>query len=444
MASSGRIDVARYTRLAAEYWEPDAPAIRCIAALRGKPPTDALRVDVKPTSISSSLRTGPSSVATAAVAALGLEGSGHHALSMLDPTLCGGYQCGSFGDASMRTPQHFSFSSCGTGTCLFHHEHAWRVHPNATPLYPSLAQSLAAPRRVVLIRPPADAFLSALRRFWLPQAGAGGRGPAAPIRASRPGHATLLKELEMIVHATHELARHVAAIPCESTLFLSYELLIRHPHEHAAPLAALLRVRETDPRLRAFLHGAASNGTRNHGEATVAPMARLYAAGHLRGAFATSTPPLPLVDPTSGKASAYWHANRSLLVSYIPCGSSSLAKAIYNAAVVDASEVNLATSTEAAVLRKWLPTCTSPDVCLRSLHEHVSDYFAHLRVAYPELASVIPRAPLTVCSNHSSSVSLASTSAEQLLRNASRLDGRISRGTTTKKHSASFRSQLFG
>ena len=413
-----------YAELAAAYWEPGSPAIRCLSALSARQRTPAAKQDSPP----QVRQAWQSFLAASAVAALGLEGSGHHALSLLDPSLCGGHRCGSFADSSMNTPRYFSFSSCGTGTCAqmqLNQQHAWRIHADATPLYPTLEQSRAAPRRVVLVRPPADAFVSALRRFWLPRVDANARHRPGLIRPSRPPHAMLVKELEMLVLATLELACHVAALPCDSTLFLGYELLTRYPKEHVGPLAALLQVRESDPRLAHFLlgdtaHAANSTGIGVAREPTAprtAPLATRSAL--LIGSIARASARSPLLDPTRGRASALWRANRSLLVAPVRCGSSSLGKALHETALLGASELDRAPGAAGDVLRKWRPTCTSADVCLRSLHEHVADYFARLRVARPELAPVIPRAPLSVCTNWS-----ATTNPE-----------RSSRAAAGKRHS---------
>ena len=318
-----------YAQLAAAYWEPESPAIRCLSSLRERvrSPSSKLASEAKP------LGSRQSFLAASTVAALGLEGSGHHALSLLDPSLCGGQRCGSFSDPSMKTPRYFSFSSCGTGMCAqmeLNQKHAWRIHADATPLYPTIAQSRAAPRRVVLVRPPADAFVSALRRFWLPRVDANARHRPGLIRPSRPPHTMLVKELEMLVLATVELARHVAALPCDSTLFLSYELLTRYPHEHVAPLAALLRVRESDPRLVHFLLGDAARKSNR----TVAQSALLTSSS------VPFTARSPLLDPTRGRASALWRANRSLLIAPSRCGSSSLGKALHETATLGASELD--------------------------------------------------------------------------------------------------------
>ena len=163
---------------------------------------------------------------------------------------------------------------------------------------------------MVLVRPPADAFVSALRRFWLPRVDANAAGPVSS--AHRPPH-TMLVKLEMLVLATVELARHVAALPCDSTLFLSYELLTRYPHEHVAPLAALLRVRESDPRLVHFLLGDAARKSNR----TVAQSALLTSSSVPSLHARPSSIPHEAAPPHCGAPTA-------LLIAPSRCGSSSL------------------------------------------------------------------------------------------------------------------------
>ena len=99
--------------------------------------------------------------AQAAFVTLGLEGSGHHLLEQMRPSLCGNQKkCGG----------QLSFSYCGG--CKDDPKHAWRVFANASPANPdmaSLVRQIAPPtsptagKFVVIVRDPLDAFCSALR-----------------------------------------------------------------------------------------------------------------------------------------------------------------------------------------------------------------------------------------------------------------------------------------
>ena len=221
-----------YFRLAAAYWGSGSRAATCLNEVR---------------------QHGWSVEAKGAFVSLGLEGSGHHLVEQLSPSLCGhqhnrqyGYGCGG----------QYSYPFCGT--CRWQSSIAWRINVTATVYNPDLA-SLAHTRRpyssptafpsfvgmklkppgkfVVLVRDPVDTLSSALRRYW-----------NATYEAD-----TLDRELTVFDESLHELSAQVDALPCSRTFFLAYELLTRFPQEHAAALAAFLSVPATDALLQRFV-----------------------------------------------------------------------------------------------------------------------------------------------------------------------------------------------
>jgi hypothetical protein len=91
-------------------------------------------------------------------------------------------------------------------------------------------------RFIVLTRDPLAAKISALLRFckWC---------TAAAFKV----------EVEAMVQSLSLLAADTAALPCERTLFLGYELLTAFPQQHRAVIAAFLGVHKASVALDAFL-----------------------------------------------------------------------------------------------------------------------------------------------------------------------------------------------
>jgi len=94
-------------------------------------------------------------------------------------------------------------------------------------------------KHIVLLRDPIDAAASALRRFWRPQV----------------EDDTLLREMDAQREGIRAISACVEHLPCESTLILSYELLLAFPDAHVAPLARFLGVEPSDARLQHFFSG---------------------------------------------------------------------------------------------------------------------------------------------------------------------------------------------
>ena len=91
-------------------------------------------------------------------------------------------------------------------------------------------------RYVVLLRDPLAAKSSALARFQ-----------------ANPTGAALELEANVSVTAHRLLAKLVAQLPCERTLFLGYEALVALPLLHVGALAAFLGVSPKDERLSEWL-----------------------------------------------------------------------------------------------------------------------------------------------------------------------------------------------
>jgi hypothetical protein len=95
---------------------------------------------------------------------------------------------------------------------------------------------------VVVLRDPVQSFASYVRRFW-----PGCKGKP------RPGTLSLDEELRLVDHSAAQLDAFVSNLPCERTLFLSYDLLTRLPWEqHAAALARFVGLEASSPAIRTF------------------------------------------------------------------------------------------------------------------------------------------------------------------------------------------------
>ena len=282
-------------------------------------------------------------------ATLGLEGSGHHLLMELPPSLCGRrkdpsvLQCGG----------QLSFSFCG-GCGKEYPSFAWRTFSNATALNPNVSSLFfdraASPspfagmlrmrppgKFVVLVRDPADAIISALRRFW---------------KSNDTVVDTLDREMEAADESLRALSAQLDTLPCERTLFLAYELLHRFPATHAAPLAAFLGVPQRDPMLRRFL----ADGIR------------------------------------TDRSSSTWAPTRVPLPEAVGCDALLARKLMRHAAAAAAR----ATPASAALAAWPTAECLSDDAlgCLRSFREALH---ARLRERGARYAALLPRSTQTRC-----------------------------------------------
>lgn len=163
---------------------------------------------------------------------LGVEGSGHQMIHLLDSSLCGnmGYNKTVMGIVG--------YIGCG-GQESFPKGFVWRsrgAEPLEMPQCHNIEQ--AAPKYLVLLRDPVDTATSALGRFW---------------DVEQHTVDNLARELRAHEQALCAMSKCSQSLPCERTLFLAYELLISFPEAHRLPLSRFLGVAASDPRLQTFL-----------------------------------------------------------------------------------------------------------------------------------------------------------------------------------------------
>jgi len=180
---------------------------------------------------------------------IGLEGSGHHLVEMMNRSLCGEHYLTAYEQTMERKKrldsrgyyrvpcfaphtcgQEEAFSMCGN----------WRfLGPDAAPIYPNprIYRSTFS-KFVVLVRNPVDAFVSAIRRFYVPNFAEAD---------------TLGLEVQMWAEALIELQKQVEELPCDRTLFIAYELLVRFPAHHLPVFARFLSVPQDDANLASFI-----------------------------------------------------------------------------------------------------------------------------------------------------------------------------------------------
>lgn len=208
---------------------------------------------------------------------LGVEGTGHHMIETISPTMCKSCpQSVCIGKAQPRT----SLSLCG-GRASFpasHWHHKHMNHDELLQLDRKLCDRLlglnsASGRRakfLVLLRDPLETLKSYLRRFWN-----GTHVPSGPGLKLAPDPDMLLVEHYRLgwVH----FDKCVRRVPCEHSLFLSYELLTAYPSWHMPPLAAFFGVPPHNPELRSWLGRLRPSGAhpspKLHAERVVAPYA---------------------------------------------------------------------------------------------------------------------------------------------------------------------------
>uniref|UniRef100_A0A7S4FA32 Sulfotransferase domain-containing protein n=1 Tax=Chrysotila carterae TaxID=13221 RepID=A0A7S4FA32_CHRCT len=167
---------------------------------------------------------------------LGAEGAGHHAISSMD----GSYFC------SIGFNKSISGGCSGSGS--FPSFGNWRRGHNIPPtkfMTPCSTILRQYDKYMVILRDPVDTFSSTLRRFW----------------KLRHETDTLLGELQAHYEGWKHLSACVRQLPCDRTIFISYELLTSFPDTHASALSTFLGVHAADPKLRAWLQSLHGPGT---------------------------------------------------------------------------------------------------------------------------------------------------------------------------------------
>ena len=233
-SAPGAADLQEYFAIAEKLWAPQSFIAKCLAVQkregwRRRRPPDSDFVT------------------------LGVEGSGHHWLASLPRGLCGDNKCGGLG----------SFSECGDCCERTVEKHrikyakkpnakaptgkggvAWRCFAGDQPRYPKVKDLR---QNVVLVRDPAAAAESVLRRFWQFDNRTGGTVD------------TLAREESQAAKALARLERNVLTLDCRRTLFFSYEHAVRAPRAHAAALASFLGYSPAHAGLRDALGASAAN-----------------------------------------------------------------------------------------------------------------------------------------------------------------------------------------
>ena len=162
---------------------------------------------------------------------IGVEGAGHHMIEAMDHSLCKGRNNRS------TTPRH-----CG-GQESFPCGVKWRRSATISPssqqkTCASLLRGGENTKFIFLVRDPVDATVSTLGRFW---------------NHNKMHNDTLMGELTAARLGWRHVVECIRELPCERSLFLSYELLALFPQAHTTRLAAFLGTSPTDEHVLGWL-----------------------------------------------------------------------------------------------------------------------------------------------------------------------------------------------
>lgn len=132
---------------------------------------------------------------------------------------------------------------------------------NATkPFYPRKFKHNTS-RALVLVRDPVDTWVSSLGRFW---------------NAKEPD--TLTIERDALIGGMKRIKAQIKVLPCESTLYMSYEMLLHFTDDMRAVMASFFGVELADEKFVKWIHNIRDKSRNSSNTAGVVAAAGISAA----------------------------------------------------------------------------------------------------------------------------------------------------------------------